>query len=148
MVKKTPLLPLSHALSGCLRKVRFTYLKERFFFRFFDRFLLTKSPESAPWLDQRETSIAIYRIRNDTKIKVTRQISKKNITAAMTDPKVYLFMAMNLIMTIPSKIFFLTRNTFTKWPRRVILSQNGLLTRIFSRLSYYLCCTRCSNFIQ
>jgi hypothetical protein len=70
------------------------------------RFLLTKSPESASWLDQRETSIAIYRIRNDTKIKVTRQISKKNIIAAMTDPKVYLFMAMNLIMTIPSRPTF------------------------------------------
>ncbi|KAG0047716.1 hypothetical protein BGZ83_007287 [Gryganskiella cystojenkinii] len=64
-------------------------------------FLLTKSPESAPWLDQRETSIAIYRIRNDTKIKVTRRISKNNIIAAMTDVKVYLFMVMNLILTIP-----------------------------------------------
>ncbi|KAG0012676.1 hypothetical protein BGZ81_001440 [Podila clonocystis] len=64
-------------------------------------FLLTKSPESAPWLDQRETSIAIYRIRNDTKIKVTRQISKKNIVAAMTDTKVYLFMVIHLAMTVP-----------------------------------------------
>ncbi|KAF9204187.1 hypothetical protein BGZ59_001211 [Podila verticillata] len=63
--------------------------------------LLTKSPESAPWLDQRETSIAIYRIRNDTKIKVTRKISRKNIVAAMTDTKVYLFMAINLAMTVP-----------------------------------------------
>ncbi|KAF9303424.1 hypothetical protein BGZ74_003749 [Mortierella antarctica] len=64
-------------------------------------FLLTKSPESAPWLDQRETSIAIYRIRNDTKIKVTKQISKKNIVAAMTDTKVYLFMVIHLAMTVP-----------------------------------------------
>ncbi|KAG0363290.1 hypothetical protein BG005_001590 [Podila minutissima] len=64
-------------------------------------FLLTKSPETAPWLDQRETSIAIYRIRNDTKIKVTKQISKKNIVAAMTDTKVYLFMVIHLAMTVP-----------------------------------------------
>ncbi|GJJ75606.1 hypothetical protein EMPS_07964 [Entomortierella parvispora] len=74
-------------------------------------FLLTKSPESAPWLDQRETSIAIYRIRNDTKIKVSRKISRRNIIAAVKDPKVYLFMAMNLIMTVPiiSSIGVLTR---------------------------------------
>ncbi|KAF9308084.1 hypothetical protein BG003_011647 [Podila horticola] len=74
-------------------------------------FLLTKSPESAPWLDQRESSIAIYRIRNDTKIKVTRQISKKNIMAAMTDTKVYLFMTIHLAMTVPviSSIGVLTR---------------------------------------
>ncbi|KAH7060238.1 major facilitator superfamily domain-containing protein [Linnemannia elongata] len=64
-------------------------------------FLLTKSPESAPWLDQRETSIAIYRIRNDTKIKVSRQIAKENVLAAMKDPKVYIFMILNLCVTIP-----------------------------------------------
>ncbi|KAF9417657.1 hypothetical protein BGZ94_009910 [Podila epigama] len=63
-------------------------------------FLLTRSPESAPWLSRRESSIAIYRIRNDTKIKVTRHISKKNIVAAMTDPKVYVFMAIHLAMTV------------------------------------------------
>ncbi|KAF9142956.1 hypothetical protein BG015_000589 [Linnemannia schmuckeri] len=64
-------------------------------------FLLTKSPESAPWLDQRETSIAIYRIRNDTKIKVSRQITKENVHAALKDPKVYIFMILNLCVTIP-----------------------------------------------
>ncbi|KAF8945907.1 hypothetical protein BGZ47_001733 [Haplosporangium gracile] len=64
-------------------------------------FLLTKSPESAPWLDQRETSIAIYRIRNDTKIKVSRQITKENVLAALKDPKVYIFMILNLCVTIP-----------------------------------------------
>ncbi|KAF9170595.1 hypothetical protein BGX20_008776 [Mortierella sp. AD010] len=63
-------------------------------------FLLTKSPESAPWLNQRETSIAIYRIRNDTKIKVSKKISKQNIIAAVKDRKVYLFMAINLCITI------------------------------------------------
>ncbi|KAF9128693.1 hypothetical protein BGW39_004825 [Mortierella sp. 14UC] len=50
-------------------------------------FLLTKSPESAPWLDQRETSITIYRIHNDTKIKVTREITKENVLAALKDSK-------------------------------------------------------------
>ncbi|KAF9329807.1 hypothetical protein BGZ91_000396, partial [Linnemannia elongata] len=64
-------------------------------------FLLTKSPESAPWLDQRETSIAIYRIRNDTKIKVSRQIAKENVLAALKDPKVYIFMILNLCVAIP-----------------------------------------------
>ncbi|OAQ23643.1 MFS general substrate transporter, partial [Linnemannia elongata AG-77] len=64
-------------------------------------FLLTKSPESAPWLDQRETSIAIYRIRNDTKIKVSRQITKENVLAALKDPKVYIFMILNLCVAIP-----------------------------------------------
>ncbi|KAF9349899.1 hypothetical protein BGX26_011863 [Mortierella sp. AD094] len=63
-------------------------------------FLLTKSPESAPWLNQRETSIAIYRIRNDTKIKVTKRISKQNIIAAVKDRKVYIFMAINLCIAI------------------------------------------------
>ncbi|KAF9114266.1 hypothetical protein BGX27_011317 [Mortierella sp. AM989] len=63
-------------------------------------FLLTKSPESAPWLNQRETSIAIYRIRNDTKIKVTKRISKENIIAAIKDRKVYLFMAINMCIAI------------------------------------------------
>ncbi|KAF8928501.1 hypothetical protein BGZ58_009615 [Dissophora ornata] len=62
-------------------------------------FLLTKSPESAEWLNQRETSIAIYRIRNDTKIKMTRRISRHNIGAALKDGKVYLFMAMNLFVS-------------------------------------------------
>ncbi|KAF9574954.1 hypothetical protein EC968_004955 [Mortierella alpina] len=74
-------------------------------------FLLTKSPESAPWLDQRETSIAIYRIRNDTKVKVNRRITKPDIIAALKDPKVYLFMAMNLVLTIP------------------VISSNGVLSR-------------------
>ncbi|CAO3570779.1 unnamed protein product [Mortierella alpina] len=74
-------------------------------------FLLTKSPESAPWLDQRETSIAIYRIRNDTKVKVNRRITKPDIIAALRDPKVYLFMAMNLFLTIP------------------LISSNGVLSR-------------------
>ncbi|KAG0279370.1 hypothetical protein BGZ95_001405 [Linnemannia exigua] len=64
-------------------------------------FLLTKSPESAPWLDQRETSIAIYRIRNDTKIKVNRQITRDSVLAALKDPKVYLFMVLNLCVNIP-----------------------------------------------
>ncbi|KAK3818121.1 MAG: major facilitator superfamily domain-containing protein [Linnemannia gamsii] len=64
-------------------------------------FLLTKSPESAPWLDQRETSIAIYRIRNDTKIKVSQQITRDNVLAALKDTKVYLFMILNLCVTIP-----------------------------------------------
>ncbi|KAG0321589.1 hypothetical protein BGZ99_003804 [Dissophora globulifera] len=63
-------------------------------------FLLTSSPASAEWLNQRETSIAIYRIRNDTKIKVTRRISGKNIVAALKDRKVYLFMALNLCISI------------------------------------------------
>ncbi|KAG0219252.1 hypothetical protein BGX31_011359 [Mortierella sp. GBA43] len=63
-------------------------------------FLLTKSPESAPWLNQRETSIAVYRIRNDTKIKVTRRISLQNIVAAIKDRKVYIFMAMNFCISI------------------------------------------------
>ncbi|KAI8595592.1 major facilitator superfamily domain-containing protein [Dissophora ornata] len=65
-------------------------------------FLLTKSPESAEWLNQRETSIAIYRIRNDTKVKMTRRISRHNIGAALKDGKVYLFMAMNLCISISS----------------------------------------------
>ncbi|KAF9930668.1 hypothetical protein FBU30_000209 [Linnemannia zychae] len=63
-------------------------------------FLLTKSPESASWLDQRETSIAIYRIRNDTKIKVTRQITKDNVLAALKDSKIYIFMVLNFCVTI------------------------------------------------
>ncbi|KAF8950978.1 hypothetical protein BGZ46_004224 [Entomortierella lignicola] len=63
-------------------------------------FLLTESPESAPWLNQRETSIAIYRIRNDTKIKVTKRISRQNIIAAIKDRKVYFFMAINMCIAI------------------------------------------------
>ncbi|KAF9196870.1 hypothetical protein BGZ50_005944 [Haplosporangium sp. Z 11] len=63
-------------------------------------FQLTESPESAPWLDQRETSIAVYRIRNDTKVKVRNQITKEDIIAALCEPRVYLFMAMNLALTI------------------------------------------------
>ncbi|KAF9433826.1 hypothetical protein BGZ76_008931 [Entomortierella beljakovae] len=63
-------------------------------------FLLTKSPESAPWLNQRETSIAIYRIRNDTKIKVTKHINSQNIIAAIKDRKVYIFMAINMCIAI------------------------------------------------
>ncbi|KAG0240241.1 hypothetical protein BGW41_007080 [Actinomortierella wolfii] len=62
-------------------------------------FILAKTPEAAPWLNQRETSIAIYRIRNDTKIKVNRTFSKKTIMTAVKDPKVYLFMSLNLILT-------------------------------------------------
>ncbi|KAK3804754.1 MAG: major facilitator superfamily domain-containing protein [Linnemannia elongata] len=64
-------------------------------------FLLTKSPESAPWLDQRETSIAIYRIRNDTKIKMSRQITKESVLAALKDPKVYIFMPISIISSYP-----------------------------------------------
>jgi hypothetical protein len=52
-------------------------------------------------LDQRETSIAIYRIRNDTKIKVSRQITKESVLAALKDPKVYIFMILNLCVAIP-----------------------------------------------
>ncbi|KAG0017078.1 hypothetical protein BGZ80_008637 [Entomortierella chlamydospora] len=63
-------------------------------------FLLTESPESAPWLNQRETSIAVYRIRNDTKIKVSKKISKQNIIAAVKDRKVYIFMAINMCIAI------------------------------------------------
>lgn len=69
-------------------------------------FVLTKSPESASWLNQRETSIAVYRIRNDTKIKVTRRISRHNIVAALKDRKVYLFMAINFCLSIARKVFF------------------------------------------
>ncbi|KAG0200884.1 hypothetical protein BGX33_010723, partial [Mortierella sp. NVP41] len=65
-------------------------------------FLLTKSPESAPWLDQRETSIAIYRIRNDTKIKVSRHITRENVLSALKDLKVNIFMILNLCITIPT----------------------------------------------
>ncbi|KAF9581351.1 hypothetical protein BGW38_001665, partial [Lunasporangiospora selenospora] len=64
-------------------------------------FLLTNSPESAPWLDQRQTSIAIYRVRNDTKVKVTRTISKQHVLAALKDFKVYVFMAINIAVSIP-----------------------------------------------
>ncbi|KAF9939535.1 hypothetical protein BGZ67_009300 [Mortierella alpina] len=83
-------------------------------------FLLTKSPESAPWLDQRETAIAIYRIRNDTKVKVNRRITKPDIIAALKDPKVYLFMAMNLVLTIP------------------IISSNGVLSRAWMKIGQSL----------
>ncbi|KAF9900262.1 hypothetical protein EC991_007673 [Linnemannia zychae] len=80
-------------------------------------FLLTKSPESAPWLDQRETSIAVYRIRNDTKIKVTRQITKDSVLAALKDPKVYIFMILNLCVTIP------------------VISSTGVLTRAWMAIA-------------
>ncbi|KAF9977356.1 hypothetical protein BGZ73_006225 [Actinomortierella ambigua] len=62
-------------------------------------FILAKTPETAPWLNQRETSIAIYRIRNDTKLKVNRSFSKKTVLSAVKDPKVYIFMVLNLILT-------------------------------------------------
>ncbi|KAG0233193.1 hypothetical protein BGW42_007671 [Actinomortierella wolfii] len=75
-------------------------------------FILAKTPEAAPWLNQRETSIAIYRIRNDTKIKVNRTFSKKTIMTAVKDPKVYLFMSLNLILTslIPSNSTVINNN--------------------------------------
>ncbi|KAF9164618.1 hypothetical protein DFQ26_001235 [Actinomortierella ambigua] len=62
-------------------------------------FILARSPETAPWLNQRETSIATYRMRNDTKIKVNRTFSKKTVLSAVKDPKVYIFMILNLILT-------------------------------------------------
>ncbi|KAG0263535.1 hypothetical protein DFQ27_001695 [Actinomortierella ambigua] len=62
-------------------------------------FILARSPETAPWLNQRETSIATYRMRNDTKIKVSRTFSKKTVLSAVKDPKVYIFMIINLILT-------------------------------------------------
>ncbi|KAG0256188.1 hypothetical protein BG011_004714 [Mortierella polycephala] len=80
-------------------------------------FLLTESPESAPWLDQRETSIAVYRIRNDTKVKVRNQITKDDIVAALCEPRVYLFMAMNFVLTI------------------AITSSNGVLSRAWMAIA-------------
>ncbi|KAF9955245.1 hypothetical protein BGZ70_010300 [Mortierella alpina] len=51
------------------------------------------------------------RIRNDTKVKVNRRITKPDIIAALKDPKVYIFMAMNLFLTVP------------------LISSNGVLSR-------------------
>ncbi|KAK3817639.1 MAG: major facilitator superfamily domain-containing protein [Benniella sp.] len=62
--------------------------------------VLTKSPESASWLNQRETSIAVYRIRHETKIQVTQRISWHHIGAAIRDRNVYGFMAMHFFLSI------------------------------------------------
>ncbi|ORZ06380.1 major facilitator superfamily domain-containing protein [Lobosporangium transversale] len=71
---------------------------------------LTRSPEVASWLNQRETAVATFRLRNDIKVKKMGTISRESIFATLKDPKICLFMAMNLCITIPGNMNALILN--------------------------------------